>query len=329
MRSWRHLLVQGALLGLVDLQQPLAELDQRAVGSCRAARGRLVEPVQQAAQFVCLRLAPRSAEDADEIEHGVADLRARKDLAARPGIVGGDAFGGGGVALACSALPCLGPRCIQPHRGDDGAKLLRLVDDVADQAKPAVFLGQRGHDVGIGRMLARTCLVGQIDQFGGPFRHLDQKPVVLLGRGREPPKLGRVKAQIVLRSSDGRGLFGRARGSRQPLQFLPCPIGQGMEAICRLAPVGRRHDDVAVALGSRDQQIAIDAAGQYSAAAGKIRLAQQEPRRRRDNRSDRDRNAPNEENLGRYAQSQASGPTQCKRQANRPDRTEKCSASPP
>ena len=101
-----------------------------------------------------------------------------------------------------------------------------------------------------------------------------------------------------------------------------------MESAGRVAPVGRWRYDVAVTLGGGDEQIAIDAACQDRAAAGDIRLAQQEPRRRRDDSSDRDRNAADQEYLGRDAQSRASGLARCELQANRPARTEKCRRSP-
>jgi hypothetical protein len=63
-------------------------------------------------------------------------------------------------------------------------------------------------------VLARARLVSQVDQFGGTVRHLGQQAIVLLGRGRQPPELGRVEAQIILGAGDRGGLFGRARSPR-------------------------------------------------------------------------------------------------------------------
>jgi hypothetical protein len=91
-----------------------------------------------------------------------------------------------------------------------------------------------------------------------------------------------------------------------------------MEAVGRLVSIGRWGYDIAVPLGGGDEEIAIDAAGQDRAATRDIRLAQQEPRRRRNDGSDRDRNATDQEYLGRDAQSRASGLARCKLQANRP-----------
>ena len=218
----RELLVQGALFGLVDLQQALAELNQRLVGSGRAARGTLGRTRPTGPAIRPSRPAFGSGQDADEIEHRVSHLRPGENLAACLRLVVGGALGGGGIDLAPVDAPVPGSRRsprpgshpFRPVVATMAPKLLRLVDDVADQAQPAVLVGERSHDIGIGRVLARTRLVSQVDQFGGTVRHLGQQAIVLLGRGRQPPELGRVEPQIILGAGDRGGLFGRARSPR-------------------------------------------------------------------------------------------------------------------
>ena len=114
----RQLLVQGALLGLVDLQQALAELNERLVGCSRPAGGALSNPANNPA-IPPFRPAPGSGQDADEIEHRVSHLRAGEDLAACLRLIVGRAFGGGGVGLAPVDLPrstWLPPPCPAPDR---------------------------------------------------------------------------------------------------------------------------------------------------------------------------------------------------------------------